>query len=765
MSKVIMLLPFVVLAVGLGMIPLTPAESETILPPYQQFSRGTPIDEIQCTGARTLVESPSGRPACVYPDTAKKLQERNWTVPAQHREAVFEFVDFEIVTAKSPPAVPTFRISELSLHPSCPSQNIVSLNVPSGIKAGEAFNVTAAFSFEDSDFDAEHLGQTVTILMQFVMSDDALDGGKGAVVTATIPRPNAGGTDASPPGFVTIADSFDRVGPWTSFNVIDPTDTGYDPFGNYRFDIDSQNGRPSPSVKISGDGFPTSAGIQRSVDLSALNGDDLFVGVDYRATANSAHSSVTNARLEILDDDGNSLSKNWLNRGGTLDTEWQTFALDVTDAVAGHDSITVQLTLRDAWIVDHRQTAHFDNFYLGTVHPTEWCASSAFSLAALDDTSPTPVSAASDEKNGFTALDGARGITTAVIGDSTYALVAGSNDDSIQVVDITRPASPAAVSAVFDEENGFTALDGARGITTAVIGDSTYALVAGSNDDSIQVVDITRPASPAAVSAVSDEENGFTALDGARGITTAVIGGSTYALAASYFDDGIQIIDITNPASPAAVSAVSDEENGFTALDGARGITTAVIGGSTYALAASYFDDGIQIIDITDPTSPAAVSAVFDGENDFTKLDGAYAVTTVAIGSSTYALVASFDDDGIQIIDITDPASPTAVSAVSDEENGFTELDGARGITTTVIGDSTYALVASFDDDGIQIIDITDPASPTAVSAVSDEEGGFTALDGAYAVTTAAIGGDMYALVASFGDDGIQIIALSIGSD
>ena len=364
----------------------------------------------------------------------------------------------------------------------------MSLNVPSGIKAGEAFNVTAAFSFEDSDFDAEHLGQTVTILMQFAMSDEALDGGKGAVVTATIPRLNAGGTGASPPGFVTIAGSFDRVGPWTSFNVIHPTDTGYDPFGNYRFDIDSQNGRPSPSVKISGDGFPTSAGIRRSVDLSVLNGDDLFVGVDYRATANSAHSSVTNARLGIPDDDGNSLSDNWLNRGGTLDTEWQAFALDVTDAVAGHDGITVRLTLTDAWIVDHRQTAHFDNFYLGTVHPTEWCASSAFSLAALGDASPIPVSAASDEKDGFTALDGARGITTAVIGDSTYALVAGSNDDSIQIIDITDPVSPTAVSAVSDEESGFTELDGAYAVTAAAIGGDMYALVASFDDDGIQII-------------------------------------------------------------------------------------------------------------------------------------------------------------------------------------------------------------------------------------------------------------------------------------
>ena len=51
------------------------------------------------------------------------------------------------------------------------------------------------------------------------------------------------------------------------------------------------------------------------------------------------------------------------------------------------------------------------------------------------------------------------------------------------------------------------------------------------------------------------------------------------------------------------------------------------------------------------------------------------------------------------------------------------------------------------------------------MSAVSDEESSFTELNGAYAVTTAAIGGDMYALVASFDDDGIQIIALSIGSD
>ena len=36
------------------------------------------------------------------------------------------------------------------------------------------------------------------------------------------------------------------------------------------------------------------------------------------------------------------------------------------------------------------------------------------------------------------------------------------------------------------------------------------------------------------------------------------------------------------------------------------------------------------------------------------------------IGSNHYALVASFRDDGVQIINITDPASPSAVADITD---------------------------------------------------------------------------------------------------
>ena len=80
----------------------------------------------------------------------------------------------------------------------------------------------------------------------------------------------------------------------------------------------------------------------------------------------------------------------------------------------------------------------------------------------------------------------------------------------------------------------------------------------------------------------------------------------------------------------------------------------------------------------------------------YPELFGAASITTAQIGSSHYALVASQDDDGVQIIDITDPASPTPVANLTDG-TAYPELSGAASITTAQIGPSNhhYALVAA----------------------------------------------------------------------
>ena len=357
----------------------------------------------------------------------------------------------------------------------------------------------------------------------------------------------------------------------------------------------------------------------------------------------------------------------------------------------------------------------------------------------------------------FAELEGAASITATKIGDSYYALVASTLDHGVQIINITNPASPAAVAAVTDGVD-YPELLEAVSITTTQIGTSHYALVASRSDDGVQIINITDPVSPSAVAAVTDGAT-YPELLGANSITTTQIGTSHYALVASFSDHGVQIINITDPASPLPVANVTDGTT-YPELLGANSITTTQIGTSHYALVASFSDHGVQIINITDPASPLPVANVTDGTT-YPELLGANSITTTQIGTSHYALVASFSDHGVQIINITDPASPLPVTALTDGVGGFEELHRAYSITTTQIGTSHYALVASFSDNGVQIIDITDPAHPLPVTALTDGVGGFEVLRGAQSITTTQIGASHYALVASSGDSSVQMIDIT----
>ena len=286
---------------------------------------------------------------------------------------------------------------------------------------------------------------------------------------------------------------------------------------------------------------------------------------------------------------------------------------------------------------------------------------------------------------------------------------------------IATPASPVVVKSLIDGEGGYTKLLHPTSIATATIGSSTYAVVTSASshesarltsqvvgasslthDDGVQIIDITNPRSPSAVSAIADDTNNFTRLNGASSIATITIGSSTYALVASVGDAGVQIIDITEPSDPIAVSVAVDG-SGFKELSGARSITTMTIGSSHYALVASGTDRGVEIIDITNPNLPVTAS-------DFSYTSTIDAESVIAItGLSTYALVVSSHNDGVQIVDITDLSSPTRVSNIRDGADGYKELNGARSITSTTIDSSTYALVAARTDNGVQIIRLQTP--------------------------------------------------------
>ena len=359
-----------------------------------------------------------------------------------------------------------------------------------------------------------------------------------------------------------------------------------------------------------------------------------------------------------------------------------------------------------------------------------------------------------DGVDGFEELAGPKGITVATIGSSTYALVSAYNDNGVQIIDITDPFNPSPAAAMTDGEDGFEWLAGARHITTAAIGPSTYAFVS-SSDGGVQIIDITTPSSPTPVASISSALG--TSFDDPRDPVIFAIGPSTYALVAGS-TVGIQIINITDPFNPSLAAAMTDWEDG---VDGVRGLDTTVIGSSTYGLVAEYGGNAFKIINITDPSHPSPVATVHDSQD--VKLDGATAVTAVTIGSSTYALVAAQHDDAIQIINITDPSNPSPIAFAQDGIGGFDRLEYPEAVTAVTIGSSTYAFVAAFLD-GIQIIDITDPSNPTPAASVAnfDPRFGDFSLHEDIAVTT--IDSKIYIVTASYFGNGVPIINVAFVS-
>ena len=164
------------------------------------------------------------------------------------------------------------------------------------------------------------------------------------------------------------------------------------------------------------------------------------------------------------------------------------------------------------------------------------------------------------------------------------------------------------------------------------------------------------------------------ALGGALGIAIYESDNKRYAAVTSYIDGGLQILDITDPDDIIAKASITDD--GDLALGGAEGIAIYESGSKRYAAVASYIDGGLQILDITDPDDIIAKASITD-DGDLA-LAGARNIAIFESGSKRYAAVTSVDNDGLQILDITDLDDIIAKASITDDDD--LALDGAEGI-------------------------------------------------------------------------------------
>ena len=176
---------------------------------------------------------------------------------------------------------------------------------------------------------------------------------------------------------------------------------------------------------------------------------------------------------------------------------------------------------------------------------------------------------------------------------------------------------------------------------------------------------------------------------GGPAVTVAWSG--SHALVANW--DALQVVDVSDPTTPRVIGEVGLPHAWVTDL--------AMSDGYAYVGHA----EGLQIIDVSSPTSPAGVGLVEIPH-----------VRKVAVsGHRAYVL----HDRTLSIVDVSDPANPVRI--------GFLDrLWGTRGLAAS--GDYAYLATYVGNQPSLRVIDVSTPENPTEAAVITFPERGWPAV-------------------------------------
>ena len=239
--------------------------------------------------------------------------------------------------------------------------------------------------------------------------------------------------------------------------------------------------------------------------------------------------------------------------------------------------------------------------------------------------------------------------------------------------------------------NTFSASSGASLVSSTtipspfkVIVQGKYAYLPNSSNNTISIVDITNPSSPAQVATISPISS--LSLNGSAEGAVAVSGNYLYALTTT---GALVVDDISNPISPTQIFSSN--------LDGGHNyLALAVAGKYLYATHTL----GLDAYDISNPNSP---KFIYSNGSPYVNAYG------VAV-SGKYVYVAERNPAQFHILDATNPAAPVETGTL----NGF----GGLCSNPTVIS-SRYVALMDCSSNITRIVNVSSSTAPSLAASVA----------------------------------------------
>jgi hypothetical protein len=309
-----------------------------------------------------------------------------------------------------------------------------------------------------------------------------------------------------------------------------------------------------------------------------------------------------------------------------------------------------------------------------------------------------------------------------ISGNYGYAV---TNGGVMEVVDITNPALPVHKTSLTLPISLCRSID--------IVGSLAY--VTSRQANSVQTVDISNPASPV-IKTLINSGSGGPLLKSPENVYVS----GNYAYVASYENNALEIIDVTNPNLPVHKGSIVDAGGGVAPF---LNEPASVFVSGNYAYVASTLSQALEIVDVTNPATPVHKGSLQNGT--------AYLASPVSVFvSGTLAFVGC--TGGLEIADISNPAAPVHVGSL---------LNGVGGAllsnVTSIFVLGNYAYLTNSDVNALEIVNVANPAAPVHKGKLVDGAGSAPFLKGAESVYVAG----SYAYVASSLSGALEIINVS----
>jgi len=249
------------------------------------------------------------------------------------------------------------------------------------------------------------------------------------------------------------------------------------------------------------------------------------------------------------------------------------------------------------------------------------------------------------------------------------------------VLDVSVVSSPRQV--------GSLPLPGPDVSGIAIVGTTAYLV----NGRGLHVVDLSDPVHPTLLGTCDTTGSAW----------RVHISGSYAYLAAG--TGGLLVVDVSEPAAPLEVGSYDTS---------GRASDVHVIGNTAYV--ADGWGGGLLTLDVTDPTSPSRLGsydtpgsamAIHVVGNAATGPESAPEATDGASSGMVIAYVAD-SNGGLQILDVSNPASPSPLSSYATGDARDVQVVG----TIAYVGDCSNGLVT---------VDVSDPSNPTPIGSSNSE--------------------------------------------